>query len=47
MVILDCMGYTQEMKNEVCRITGKPVILPRTLLARVVREYIGECCSKI
>ena len=47
MVILDCMGYTQEMKNEVYRITGKPVILPRTLLARVVREYIGECCSKI
>ncbi|MGN0399745.1 MAG: AroM family protein [Blautia sp.] len=42
MVILDCMGYTQEMKREVSRITGKPVILPRTLLARVVREYVGE-----
>ena len=39
-VLLDCMGYTKEMKDMVARITGKRVILPRTLLARSIMELI-------
>lgn len=39
-VLLDCMGYTKEMKDMVARITGKRVILPRTLLARNIMELV-------
>ncbi len=38
LICLDCMGYTIEMKNQVSEITGKPVILPRTLVARIADE---------
>ena len=38
LVVLDCIGFTQEMKKMFSRVTGKPVVLPRTLLARVVSE---------
>lgn len=38
LVVLDCIGYTAEMKNIISKITGKKVVLPRTLLARVVSE---------
>lgn len=38
LIVLDCIGYTCEMKREVARITGKNVVLSRTLLARVVAE---------
>ena len=31
-------GFTQEMKNMFARETGKLVVLPRTLLARVISE---------
>ncbi len=37
-ICLDCMGYTVEMKKRVAEITGKPVILPRTLVARIADE---------
>lgn len=37
-ICLDCMGYTVEMKRRVAAITGKPVILPRTLVARLADE---------
>ena len=36
--ILDCIGYTVEMKERVQALTGKSVLLPRTLAARVVKE---------
>ncbi len=39
LIVMDCMGYSQEMKRMVQDITGKPVILPRTFLARIVQEY--------
>lgn len=39
LIVLDCMGYSRKMKQKVAAITGKPVILPRTLLARIVKEY--------
>jgi len=38
LTVLDCIGYTIQMKQTVKEITGKPVILARTLLARVLRE---------
>lgn len=40
-VVMDCIGYTQRMKAEVARITGVPVILPRTVAARAVAELFG------
>jgi protein AroM len=38
LTVLDCIGYTRQMKQTVREITGKPVILARSLLARVLRE---------
>lgn len=38
LVVLDCIGFTQEMKNMFAKETGKLVVLPRTLLARVISE---------
>lgn len=38
LVVLDCIGFTREMKNMFARKTGKLVVLPRTLLARVISE---------
>lgn len=38
LIVLDCIGYTQEMKRMFAEKTGKKVVLPRTLLARVVSE---------
>lgn len=38
LVVLDCIGFTQEMKNMFAGKTGKLVVLPRTLLARVISE---------
>ncbi len=39
LIVMDCMGYSQKMKLMVHSVTGKSVILPRTLLARIVQEY--------
>lgn len=38
LIVLDCIGFSQEMKEAAARISGKLVILPRTLLARVISE---------
>jgi len=38
LIVLDCIGYTQKMKDMFAQKTGKMVVLPRTLLARVVSE---------
>ncbi|MEM4487946.1 MAG: AroM family protein [Desulfurococcaceae archaeon] len=40
LIVLDCMGYNKRSKKIVSEITGKPVILPRTLLASVIRELV-------
>ncbi|MCD7833886.1 MAG: AroM family protein [Lachnospiraceae bacterium] len=37
-VCADCMGYSAEMKAAICDITGLPVLLPRTLVMRVLSE---------
>lgn len=38
LIVLDCIGYTSEMKKLFHETTGKNVVLPRTLLARVAAE---------
>ena len=38
LIVMDCIGYTQEMKEMFAQKTGKLVVLPRTLLARVISE---------
>ncbi|MGB4337500.1 MAG: AroM family protein [Bacillota bacterium] len=40
IVVMDCMGYTLGMKAEVAEITGKPVILARSIFARVMAELL-------
>ena len=40
VIVLDCIGYTVEMKRKIHDMTGKPVILPRTLVARVINELV-------
>lgn len=36
IILLDCMGFTQKMKKTVAKITGKHVMLPRTLAASML-----------
>ena len=38
LVVMDCIGYTQEMKEMFAEKTGKNIVLPRTLLARIISE---------
>ena len=38
LILLDCIGYTIEMKERIQALTQKPVLLSRTLVARVIRE---------
>jgi protein AroM len=38
LVVLDCMGFNETVRGIFTRITGKPVILPRSLLGRMVGE---------
>lgn len=41
IIAMDCIGYTQEMKNRVSKGTGKPVVLARTIVARVIGEILN------
>ena len=38
LTVLDCIGYTRQMKRKVKEITGKPVIQASTIVARISRE---------
>lgn len=38
IIFLDCMGYNIQMKNIVANVSQKKVILPRTMLARIIKE---------
>ncbi len=40
LVVLDCVGFSKEAKRVAATASGRPVILPRTLLARVLRELL-------
>jgi protein AroM len=41
LIVMDCIGYTTAMKELVREITGKPVILARTIIARMISEMMG------
>lgn len=41
LIVLDCIGYNAAMKKEVETLSKKPVILSRTLLARIAGEMTG------
>ncbi len=40
IIVLDCMGYSRKMKSRMEEMTGKPVVLPRTIVARMVGELL-------
>lgn len=42
LLVLDCLGYTGEMRQVARQVSGKPVILARTVLARAAAELLGE-----
>lgn len=42
LIVLDCVGFGTEAKRAVAATTGRPVIIPRTLLARVLRELVED-----
>ena len=41
VIVMHCMGYTQEMKRRVQEITGKPTVLARSFVARTLRELLS------
>jgi len=40
LIVLDCIGFSREAKKVVATASGKPVLIPRTLLGRVLRELL-------
>lgn len=40
LIVLDCIGYSLILEKEIASRTGKPVLLPRSALVRMIREYI-------
>ena len=42
LVALDCIGFARRAQETVRDITGKPVLCPRTLAARIAVEVIGS-----
>lgn len=40
LVVMDCMGFTTSHKARVAELTGAPVALPRTILARTLAELL-------
>lgn len=40
LIVLDCIGFNREAKKVVATTSGKPVLVPRTLLGRVLRELL-------
>lgn len=40
LVVLDCIGYSRRIKKVVAELTGKPVILPRTIIAYTIKELL-------
>lgn len=41
IIVMDCIGYNQEMKKRVSKETGIPVVLARTMVARVLGEILN------
>ncbi|MFP4482949.1 MAG: AroM family protein [Thermovirgaceae bacterium] len=41
VVVMDCMGYTMKMQDMIREQTNAPVVLARSIVARVIKEMIG------
>lgn len=41
VIVLDCIGYDENHKDDAVKGSGLPVILPRTLIARIAKEYVS------
>jgi len=41
IIVLDCMGYSKHIKDQICKRINKPVILSRSLVARILGEMLG------
>lgn len=41
IIVMDCIGYNQDMKNRVSEETGVPVVLARAIVARVLGEILN------
>ncbi|MGL6201490.1 MAG: AroM family protein [Lachnospiraceae bacterium] len=41
LIVLDCIGYDTEMKRAVREITGAPVMIARSMIARVIAEILS------
>ena len=41
LIVMDCMGYTEAMKERVAGETGHMVVLSRTIVARVLGEILS------
>jgi protein AroM len=42
LVVLDCIGFTRRVSSVFREVIAKPVLLPRTLVARIARELAGS-----
>lgn len=42
MIVLDCIGYTEKIRSAFASAARVPIILPRTLLARVTAELLAR-----
>jgi protein AroM len=40
LIVLDCMGFSAELKEQVASATGVPVVLSNRLIGRVIEELI-------
>ncbi len=41
LIVLDCIGYSSKIKEEIRLATGRPVLLPRSLLAGLIKELLS------
>lgn len=39
-IVLDCIGYSSKLKEKINLATERPVLLPRSILARLIKELI-------
>ncbi|MDH7607085.1 MAG: AroM family protein [Candidatus Bathyarchaeota archaeon] len=42
LIVLDCIGFTPKAKELVRHVTGKPVLLPQTLIGNVLKDLFGS-----
>ncbi len=46
LIVLDCMGYTQAMKQTIAEASGRPVVLANRLVGRVVEELLDTAVAR-